>query len=565
MTKKAVSLIILLMIIIYGGISEARTNIEASAGVLFVDPPSRPYVNRKGSQKPDTTVSASASGENASASSITTTDMSLSFKATSSNYNFINYAVSGARFESDFRVEGNPQEISLPLSFNLKFDGDINVSSKAGQGMSLSYASVSTPEGFLQLASQSGVVFRDGDLTGWNVNCDLKVTATLTLLGALDVEILELNNNDLNTLDFSTSFMTTCEVPDEGWEAVKNRLKASINLDGLLRHGITRDKIKAIDLSFDTLVTYIFKKKFVVQITTTKNGLISLGLDGRVWSTSGTKGSSNFYNTMSLESITVPADFNALDVRNLSVIFDSGLVMAVTKPTDGEPPKNSEPKLFPSGDGTYQIWSEVALGGRVSDLDGDKVTYEWRKDDDILFSGAVDTIPGGQEIQLPVHTISELTIGNHNLTIHISDGVNQPVSKEITIEIIDTEPPTLTPGSYKSTLWPPNHKMTEITILTNAKDNSRLPIIYKVTIKSNEPSKTQEKKDASPDWTEPIIDHDKGIITLSLRAERLGKGEGRTYTIAITATDTSGNSVNEELDVVVPHSIKSMKGRKHNK
>jgi hypothetical protein len=51
-----------------------------------------------------------------------------------------------------------------------------------------------------------------------------------------------------------------------------------------------------------------------------------------------------------------------------------------------------------------------------------------------------------------------------------------------------------------------------------------------------------------PDW---IV---TGPQTLLLRAERSGQATaGRVYTIAITATDSAGNTTTEELEVIVLH------------
>jgi len=59
--------------------------------------------------------------------------------------------------------------------------------------------------------------------------------------------------------------------------------------------------------------------------------------------------------------------------------------------------------------------------------------------------------------------------------------------------------------------------------------------------------------DKSPDWTVPTIDQVKGIITLQLRAERSGSGNGRVYTITINGTDTSGNKSQAKVEIRVPH------------
>jgi hypothetical protein len=55
------------------------------------------------------------------------------------------------------------------------------------------------------------------------------------------------------------------------------------------------------------------------------------------------------------------------------------------------------------------------------------------------------------------------------------------------------------------------------------------------------------------DWEVVDIDDDSGIITLRLRAESLGSGDGRIYTITITATDEAGNSSTSDVEIIVPH------------
>ena len=47
---------------------------------------------------------------------------------------------------------------------------------------------------------------------------------------------------------------------------------------------------------------------------------------------------------------------------------------------------------------------------------------------------------------------------------------------------------------------------------------------------------------------------DPASDTLELRAERAGTGDGRTYTVTLTATDASGNEATASFTVLVPRS-----------
>ena len=61
--------------------------------------------------------------------------------------------------------------------------------------------------------------------------------------------------------------------------------------------------------------------------------------------------------------------------------------------------------------------------------------------------------------------------------------------------------------------------------------------------------------DTAPDWTEPVIDQASGKISLQLRAERSGTGNGREYTVSITAVDAAGNATTVPVTVSVPHDM----------
>jgi uncharacterized repeat protein (TIGR01451 family) len=116
-------------------------------------------------------------------------------------------------------------------------------------------------------------------------------------------------------------------------------------------------------------------------------------------------------------------------------------------------------------------------------------------------------------------------------------------------------PPTITNATADpSVLWPPNHRMVNVTVSYDVTDNCPLPPNSCVlTVTSNEPVLGRGSGHTSPDW---IVVDDHHVL---LRAEREGGGNGRIYTITITCTDSGGNSSTEEVEVTVPHD----QGRRH--
>ena len=108
-------------------------------------------------------------------------------------------------------------------------------------------------------------------------------------------------------------------------------------------------------------------------------------------------------------------------------------------------------------------------------------------------------------------------------------------------------PPSETPPAITSltvdpaVLWPPNHKMVPVSLqVTATGDPSPECRIDSAT--SNEPGIVT----GEDDWVVT------GSLTMDLRAERAGSGNGRVYTINVTCTNTSG-SVSRRISVNVPH------------
>ncbi|HEY2568422.1 MAG TPA: DUF11 domain-containing protein, partial [Candidatus Udaeobacter sp.] len=110
-------------------------------------------------------------------------------------------------------------------------------------------------------------------------------------------------------------------------------------------------------------------------------------------------------------------------------------------------------------------------------------------------------------------------------------------------------PPLVTDATADpSLLWPPNHRMVNVTVSYNVTDNCALPPdSCTLNITSNEPVLGHGSGHTSDDW---VVLDDHHVL---LRAERSGNGNGRIYTITITCVDSGGNSSSEQVEVTVPH------------
>lgn len=111
-------------------------------------------------------------------------------------------------------------------------------------------------------------------------------------------------------------------------------------------------------------------------------------------------------------------------------------------------------------------------------------------------------------------------------------------------------PPAITGvGVNPAAIWPPNHKMIESVVDYQATGICG-PVTTSLSVTSNEPVDGTGDGDTSPDWQ--IVD----AHHVRLRAERSGNGNGRTYTIGITATDVLNQSTSRTVAVRVPKNQK---------
>jgi hypothetical protein len=116
---------------------------------------------------------------------------------------------------------------------------------------------------------------------------------------------------------------------------------------------------------------------------------------------------------------------------------------------------------------------------------------------------------------------------------------------------VDTTPPEFILSVAPTMLWPPDHKMYEITpSWTVSDDCDATPQVSLVGIVANEGDNTIGDGHTSNDIQ---IDTDGSIY---LRSERSGASDDRVYTITYQAVDDYGNTTFRSATVSIPHDFK---------
>ena len=135
-------------------------------------------------------------------------------------------------------------------------------------------------------------------------------------------------------------------------------------------------------------------------------------------------------------------------------------------------------------------------------------------------------------------------LGDYIVRLTVDDGNGKTATDTVKITVKDNTPPAINSVSASpSVLWPPNHNMRSVTVSVNVSDPRDTDVsCVIVSVTSNEP-----EGDNAPDW------EITGDLTVKLRAERSGKGDGRVYTINVECTDDSGNSSESSVNVTVLH------------
>lgn len=176
-----------------------------------------------------------------------------------------------------------------------------------------------------------------------------------------------------------------------------------------------------------------------------------------------------------------------------------------------------------------------------SGTNDDIVSFEWYEDEKLL--GNVETMSYA------------FPSGVHVVLLKVIDSAGEVDDDELIITVVDNTSPEIGVSVSPGTLWPPNHKMVSVVLEVDATDNCDSDSVCQITsVTSNEPVNGLVGGDKTPDWE--ISEN----LTVNLRAERSGKGDGREYTITVKCSDASGNSSTATEKVIVPHDKGKRKG-----
>lgn len=192
---------------------------------------------------------------------------------------------------------------------------------------------------------------------------------------------------------------------------------------------------------------------------------------------------------------------------------------------------------------TSNAGTSVTLDGSGSyDPDEDLLSYLWSAPG-ISFDDPTSPTP-----------VATFPLGTTTVTLIVNDGCVDSDSDKVDITVEDTTPPEISISISPDKLWPPNHKMVDITATVEVSDIcDSSPTVVLTSVVSDEPDDAKGNGDGKT--VDDIQGADTGFkdYVFQLRAERAGNGDGRTYTITYTATDASGNSASTSVTVIVPH------------
>jgi hypothetical protein len=229
------------------------------------------------------------------------------------------------------------------------------------------------------------------------------------------------------------------------------------------------------------------------------------------------------------------------DAPGVNQILFSRFTNPQAPPPPPPPPANHPPV---ANAGTAQTvncmghgCASVTLNGSgSSDPDGDALSYVWTDQANNAVVGTTAVV------QLNV------TLGVHWFTLTVTDTGGLPSTAATNVTVQDTTPPTLSVALSPNYLWPPNHKLVQITASVATSDSCDAhPRVQLVSITSSEQNDSNDIQAVGGGQ----VTFGTDVRSFLLRAERNTSSNPRIYTVTYRVTDAAGNATLASAQVQV--------------
>jgi trimeric autotransporter adhesin len=145
-------------------------------------------------------------------------------------------------------------------------------------------------------------------------------------------------------------------------------------------------------------------------------------------------------------------------------------------------------------------------------------------------------------------------IGDTTVTLTCTDPHGATATCSATVTVVDDTPPNVVTTGTPITLWPPNHayhsfSLEDCVVAVSDNCDGALDVTTAATIVRIESDEAEKAPGSGNTCADAVI---TSATTSDLRAERVGNGDGRVYTVHFETTDGSGNIGSGTCTVQVP-------------
>ena len=161
-------------------------------------------------------------------------------------------------------------------------------------------------------------------------------------------------------------------------------------------------------------------------------------------------------------------------------------------------------------------------------------------------TSATDLVDTDVAVQCTPASGDTFALGTTTVSCSATDDSGNTATGTFDVTVVDSTPPLiLSVEATPNVLWPPNHKMVDISVVVVAVDAvDPNPVSRIISVSSSQPVNGTGDGDVAPDW------EITGPLTVKLRSER-SQGIDRTYTITVESVDDAGNASTATTTVIV--------------